>query len=176
LSVIGKDENGKTLTRLLQKHKNIILTNVGKTAEKTKIDCQNILKKENLIDKVKFKEFIPYEKLSIEYSKADVVVVPSEIYESFSYTVAQGMACEKIVIGSKIGGIPETLKFGALGMMFNPGDIVELAKLIEQVLINKSKHKIKEKNARKHIIENFSNAALKERYLRFYQSLINVKN
>jgi len=166
----------KAFTLLAKKHKNIILTNVGKIAEKTKINCQNILKKENLADKVKFKRFIPYEKLSDEYSKSDVVVVPSEVYESFSYTAAQGMACEKIVIGSNIGGIPETLKFGELGKMFNPGDIMELANLIEEVLINKNKYKIKEKDARKHIIENFSSVALKERYLRFYQNLINVKD
>ena len=166
----------KAFILLAKKHKNIILTNVGKIVEKTKINCQNILKKENLTEKVKFKRFIPYENLSDEYSKADVVVVPSEIYESFSYTVAQGMACEKIVIGSNIGGIPETLKFGELGKMFNPGDISELANLIEEVLINKNNYKIKEKDARKHIIENFSNASLKKRYLKFYQNLIHVKN
>ena len=60
--------------------------------------------------------------------------------------------------------------------MFNPGDISELANLIEEVLINKNNYKIKEKDARKHIIENFSNASLKKRYLKFYQNLIHVKN
>ena len=59
-------------------------------------------------------------------------MVPSEIYESFSYTVAQGMSCEKIVIGSNLGGIPETLKFGELGKMFNPGNIKELVDSIEE--------------------------------------------
>ena len=99
-------------------------------------------------------------------------MVPSEIYESFSYTVAQGMSCEKIVIGSNIGGIPETLKFGELGKMFNPGNIKELADSIEEVLINKDKYKIIEKAARKYVVKNFSSGALKERYLKFYQSLI----
>ena len=60
--------------------------------------------------------------------------------------------------------------------MFNPGNINELANLIEEVLINKPKYKVIQEDARKYIIENFSNAALKERYLRFYQNLINVKN
>ena len=166
----------KAFSLLSKKHKNIILTNVGKIVEKTKMNCQNILKTKDLLDKVNFKRFINYENLSDEYSKADVVVVPSEIYESFSYTVAQGMACEKIVIASNIGGIPETLKFGELGKMFNPGNVNELANLMEEVLINKPKYKVIEKGARKYIIENFSNAALKERYLKFYQNLINVKN
>ena len=161
---------------LSKKYKNITLTCVGKIVEKTKGNYQNILKNENLSDKVNFKKFIPYENLSDEYSKADVVVVPSEIYESFSYTVAQGMSCEKIVIGSNIGGIPETLKFGELGKMFNPGNIKELADSIEEVLINKDNYKIIEKAARKYVVKNFSSSALKERYLKFYQSIIKVQN
>ena len=61
--------------------------------------------------------------------------------------------------------IPETLKFGELGKMFNPGNIKELADSIEEVLINKDKYKIIEKAARKHVVKNFSSVALKERYL-----------
>ena len=45
----------------------------------------------------------------------------------------QKIKIREIVIGSNIGGIPETLKFGELGKMFNPGDIMELANLIEEV-------------------------------------------
>src|SRR5690348_10400900 len=56
------------------------------------------------------------------YGRADVAVVPSLLYESFSYTCAQAMAAELPVVASRIGGIPETLDHGACGPLAEPGD------------------------------------------------------
>ncbi len=61
------------------------------------------------------------------YRRADICVVPSMLYESFSYTVAQGMAAAKPVVASRVGGIPETLDEGASGVLVEPGNAAELA-------------------------------------------------
>jgi glycosyltransferase involved in cell wall biosynthesis len=64
------------------------------------------------------------------YRRSHICVVPSMLYESFSYTVAQGMAAGKPVVASRIGGIPETLDDGECGLLVAPGNTEELAQAI----------------------------------------------
>jgi glycosyltransferase involved in cell wall biosynthesis len=64
------------------------------------------------------------------YHRADVAVVPSQLYESFSYTCAQAMAAGVAVVASCIGGIPETLDYGTCGTLVEPGNSEELANAI----------------------------------------------
>jgi hypothetical protein len=71
--------------------------------------------------------FVPDADLPALYHQADIAVVPSLIYESFSYTCAQPMACALPVVASRIGGIPETLADGECGLLVPPGDAAALA-------------------------------------------------
>src|SRR5919108_4876320 len=64
------------------------------------------------------------------YRKADIAVVPSLVYESFSYTCAQAMAAGLPVVASRIGGIPETVGDGVSGLLVEPGDVTGLAQAI----------------------------------------------
>ena len=118
-----------------------------------------------------FKGFISYDKLPAYYNQCDLVVVPSEIYESFSYTVAQAMACGKPVIASNIGGIPETLNNGNAGILFEPGNFEDLIEKIEFLILNKNERKYLGKKARAHIFDNYSIEILEPKYIRYYKSL-----
>lgn len=60
------------------------------------------------------------------YRDADIAVVPSMLYESFSYTCAQAMAAGLPVVASRIGGIPETI--GDCGLIVEPGDSSQLTR------------------------------------------------
>ena len=60
------------------------------------------------------------------YRRADVAVVPSLNYESFSYTCAQAMAAGLPVVATSIGGIPETLDRGACGILVDLADVAGL--------------------------------------------------
>lgn len=64
------------------------------------------------------------------YRRADICVVPSVLYESFSYTCAQAMAAGKPVVATRIGGIPETVQDGVGGIMVAPGNSEELAEAL----------------------------------------------
>ncbi|MEZ5275614.1 MAG: glycosyltransferase family 4 protein [Opitutaceae bacterium] len=54
------------------------------------------------------------------YRRADLAVVPSLNYESFSYTCAQAMAAGLPVVATAIGGMPETLGRGSCGILYDP--------------------------------------------------------
>jgi glycosyltransferase involved in cell wall biosynthesis len=64
------------------------------------------------------------------YRRSDIAVVPSLIYESFSYTCAQALAMGKPVVASRIGGISETVSDGETGVLVEPGNVHELAATI----------------------------------------------
>ena len=165
----------KAFIKLAKKYNNIFLVNVGKTDTNTLLECRTLLEKNNLYQRVSFEKIINYTNLPNYYGDSDVVIVPSELYESFSYTVAQGMSCGKVVIASDIGGIPETLNHGKAGLLFKPGDVQKLIGKIKEVYLKKINSKNIESAARNFILENFSFNVLKTKYLDFYRGQIKSK-
>lgn len=142
------------------------LINVGQARGTSYEKCHELLKSADMIKNVKFTGFISYEDLPKYYADADVVVVASEIYESFSYTVAQAMACSKPVIASNIGGIPETLDSGRLGLLFEPGNMDSLFEKLSYVYNNQVRNI--SKGAREYVVNNFSFEKLGAIYNDYY--------
>ena len=159
----------KAFIELGKNYKDISMTLIGKADQRILKKCEQLLIKNNLNERVLFKKFVSYELLPDFYEKANVIIVPSEIYESFSYTVAQGMACGKIVIASNIGGIPETVDYGKAGLLFEPGDTQDLIKSVKKVYLKKVDVSYIEKRARFHVKKNYSFEALKSHYLNYYE-------
>lgn len=56
------------------------------------------------------------------------VICPSEWYENYPFSVIESMLFSKAVIGASIGGIPELVIDNKTGLLFTPGDHVELRK------------------------------------------------
>lgn len=54
------------------------------------------------------------------YPQVDIIVVPSLWHESLGLVVAEALAFGKPVIASKRGGIPEMIKDGETGLLFDP--------------------------------------------------------
>jgi glycosyltransferase involved in cell wall biosynthesis len=177
---VGRFERGKGVETLIKsfislskKFNNLKLINVGTPRGPSFNKCMDLLKKNNLDQKVIFTGFVDYLDLPEFYAKSDIVVVPSEIYESFSYTVAQGMACGKPVIASEIGGIPETTNYGNAGLLFEPGNVDQLTGKIEMLYANADKREEFGRKARNYIVDYCSIESLKAKYIEFYQSILN---
>ena len=69
-------------------------------------------------------------------SNAQFAICASEWYEVLGFTVVEAMALGKPVIGSNIGAIPEMVIDGQTGFLFEPGNAVQLAQRIQQLLNN----------------------------------------
>lgn len=78
------------------------------------------------------------------FNQAEIIVLPSKWYENAPYSVIEAQAGGKIILASRIGGIPEQVINGQTGFLFKPGDVDDLEKVIKKVvsLSNKEKEKI----------------------------------
>ena len=59
-------------------------------------------------------------------SIADILLLPSEL-ESFGLVALEAMACEVPVIATRVGGIPEVVREGIDGFLFDVGDVSSMA-------------------------------------------------
>ncbi|QRN96389.1 glycosyltransferase family 4 protein [Archangium violaceum] len=57
------------------------------------------------------------------YAAMDVLAMPSEWLEPFGRVSIEAQACGVPVLGSRMGGIPETLREGETGWLLPPGDV-----------------------------------------------------
>jgi glycosyltransferase involved in cell wall biosynthesis len=79
-------------------------------------------------------ENVPYKNLPKHYQMADIVVIPSVYYESFSRIVVEAALCGCIVITSDMGSLPEQVK----GFGFSvPPSAIYFKKLIEAFDLNR---------------------------------------
>lgn len=90
-------------------------------------EMQSALARAGALSHVEFLGHVDQARLNECYQRADICVVPSMLYESFSYTCAQAMQAGRPVVATRIGGIPETVDDGVSGMLVTPGDSQELA-------------------------------------------------
>ncbi len=88
-------------------------------------------------------------------SSADIFVLPS-LYEGLPNVVIEAMSCEKPVISTKEGGIPEIVEDGKNGILINGGDIRALSKAISDLVADSQRRKQMAKEGRRVVERNFS--------------------
>ncbi len=101
----------------------------------------------------------------------DVLVHASIWEDSLPTVILEAMAMGKIVIASRNGGVPEIIDDYVNGILFNPGDIEDLAGKIEWVIHNLGESKNFSIKARAKIIEKFSEATKRQRTLTLYDAI-----
>jgi glycosyltransferase involved in cell wall biosynthesis len=67
------------------------------------------------------------EEIAEGYRGARFLVVPSEWFEGCPLVILEAMSFGLPVIASRIGGLPELVDEGVTGLLFEPGDSVDLA-------------------------------------------------
>ena len=126
-------------------------------------NLQNLVKKLSLEGKVEFIEKpIPNYEMPSLYSECDIYVQPS-IIEPYGIAVLEAMACGKPVIGTKVGGMQDTIKEGTTGFLVEPGNAEEMA---DRIMILKDENKRAEmgKKAREWVVDNFDWMVIGKKY------------
>ena len=99
---------------------------------------------------------------------ASFVVVPSEWYENYPYSVMEAMAAGKPVIASRIGGLPELVEDGETGFLVAPGDAAMLGDTLDRLASDPLVRRRLGESGRVRALEWFSPDRHYESLARFY--------
>jgi len=75
---------------------------------------------------VKLLGWVPNNKLPMHYNQSEVVVMPS-LEEGFGIPAAEAMGCEKPVVATDAGGLPEVVSDGKTGLIVPKGNSQAIA-------------------------------------------------
>ena len=87
--------------------------------------CLDLAKNDKRIE---FRGSYDQAKLADEFADIDCIIVPSNWFEPFPFTLISAIRFGFEVIGSRIGGIPEIIGENNTESLFKPGDFKDLAK------------------------------------------------
>ena len=101
----------------------------------------------------------------------DVFLLPSA-EESFGLAALEAMACGVPVVASNAGGLPELVVDGQGGFTFPVGDTAGMAERVVALLTDPGELARQRDRARQRAAENFSTAAVVDRYEALYRRLL----
>lgn len=109
--------------------------------------------------------------LSILYSAADVMVVPS-LQEAFGQTASESFACGTPVVAFRSSGLKDIVDHKLNGFLSNPYDPNDLAEGISWVLSDPTRLKQLSIEARNKAVASFGIERCVENYLKIYESIL----
>ena len=102
----------------------------------------------SIADRVRFTGLLSFEEKIAALMTSEFLVAPSR-YELFATVILEAFACEKPVIASAIGGLPEIVGHGETGLLFETGNHVQLSQRMRELLEDRDLTKTLGKSARK---------------------------
>jgi len=173
----GRFSREKGIKTLLEAHKKsdckypLVLVGAGPVQSEIEKYIES-----NKLSNVKLPGAIYGDEMEKIIEEAKVIITPSEWYENCPYALLQSIAKGKIVVASNIGGLPELIKDGETGFLFEPGNVDDLLSSIEKVMqMEKEEYvsmsrKICEKAKEKHYWETYIDKLIHE-----YETLLEQK-
>ncbi|MBI5263586.1 MAG: glycosyltransferase family 4 protein [Bradyrhizobium sp.] len=103
---------------------------------------------------------------------AALIVVPSEWHENSPISILEAMAYGKPIVASRIGGIPELVREGKTGLLFEPGNVSQLSHNIRTLLGNRALRELFGRNARQIVEAEHSLQAHGSALLALYDEIV----
>jgi len=103
---------------------------------------------------------------------AALIVVPSEWNENSPISILEAMAYGKPIVASQIGGIPELVREGKTGLLFDPGNLDQLSDKITLLLGNRGLREAFGRNAREIVEAEYSLKAHGSALISLYEAVV----
>jgi glycosyltransferase involved in cell wall biosynthesis len=105
------------------------------------------------------------------YASIDVFVLPS-LNEGLPMTILEAMAASKPIIATRVGAVPSVIIDGETGWLVEPRDEVGLTQAMGKLLSERDLRQRLAQRARAHVEQNYTAAAMAQRYRDLYQSVL----
>lgn len=119
--------------------------------------------------------FIGTEKRFQILKRAMFMVFPSNWYENFPYVLLESLSLGIPVVASRIGGIPEIIREGENGVLFQPGNVEELKEKILSLVGDRERLLSMRTKAREIAEQNYSQEKGYEVLLKIYKKRVAVQ-
>jgi len=107
-------------------------------------------------ERVRFTGWLDPDSLAQELADASVVVMPSRWPEPFGLVGIEALAAGRPVIASATGGILDWLQDGVTGLSVRPGDPLDLARALNELLADPERQRTMGAAGRKMVAARFS--------------------
>jgi len=121
--------------------------------------------------RINFVGYISGEEKNQQFRAADALLIPSLWYENAPVIIVEAAAYGIGVIGSQIGAIPEFIRDGETGLLFEPGNAAGLAAALRRVATDRALRQRFAVNAPS-VTQRFTIDGMVEGYLGQYQALL----
>lgn len=126
-------------------------------------------------DRVKFTGWIGQKQVREQIQEADILVVSSK-QESYPMVIAESMAAGKLVLASRVGGIPEMIDDKINGFLFSNDNTEHLIELLIQVNENPDLIRSIGEGARVKAAETFRTSVVANKTIAFYKRILLENN
>lgn len=153
---------------------------IGSGPEETNLS--KLINRLGLQKTVKIYGAVSTENLLTHYSSAHMFILPSIDFRDGSHTETQGVVLQEAqssgipIIASKTGGIPEVIKNGETGLLFDEENDAQLAQLIESLINDKDLYQNLSIQARKDVEDNYSIDVVGARLMDVYKNTLSKSN
>ncbi len=114
-----------------------------------------------------------FKNIPLAYAVSDLVLFPTSHIETYGRITAEAGAMAKIVIACDIGAVAELIEEGKTGYVIPEADLDALVERIGKVLVMSADEKQSmEKNARRHILANFTAERMYDETLALYREMV----
>lgn len=122
-----------------------------------------------------FLGYIDEKKIPTLFALSDIFILPS-LYENFPISMLEAMASGTVVIGTKVGGVPEMIKHNDTGILINPKSSNEIVKSITYLSENEAVRNSLSDNARSAVKKQFNWKQIALETKHYYEMILQNEN
>jgi glycosyltransferase involved in cell wall biosynthesis len=127
-------------------------------------------------DNVRFLGYKSGKELESLIGGAMFTILPSEWYENCPMSVLESMARGKPVVGARIGGIPELVRHGETGLLFESRNAQDLAECLQYMIDQPEKRRRFGAAARERVVSEYNPTLHYERIMAIYHDVISKRH
>jgi glycosyltransferase involved in cell wall biosynthesis len=107
---------------------------------------------------------------------SDIMVLTSDRFEGVPQSISQAMAMGRPVVAAPVGSIAELVLDGKTGLLAETGNARSFASAIGRLLKDRALCSELGRQARRHILDHYTDDTMAANTVRFYESLLRAKN
>ncbi len=157
----------RAMPRILESVPHARLLVVGEGPERLRME--SLAQELQVTERIRFLGSRPHEEMPGLLCSGEIALLPS-LVEATSVAALEAMACERPVVATRVGGLPEIVD-ESVGTLVPPGDPEGLARGVVELLQRPDLAQVG-KRARERVVRHWSNDRLVERHLAVYQALV----